>query len=131
MERSHEYHPNQRYSATLPDTGTTPGDLISSVRFRAGVPESPIWKIATMLHFSAPRRPLSTVVICVCSKPWKSDAHFVRFQLPLALTRRIKNLQKCGIKQPPPPPLAFTTPRRTLRSDINAAPFNAWLNKAG
>ncbi|HDP6951090.1 TPA: hypothetical protein P6383_004983 [Escherichia coli] len=85
MERSQEYHPNQRYSATLPDTGTTPGDLISSVRFRACVPESPIWKIATMLHFSAPRRPLSTVVICVCSKPWKSDAHFVRFQLPMAL----------------------------------------------
>ncbi|MCH6444640.1 hypothetical protein MMN46_23905 [Escherichia coli] len=45
MERSHEYHPNQRYSATLPDTGTTPGNPISSVRFRAGVPESPIWKI--------------------------------------------------------------------------------------
>lgn len=47
MERSHEYHPNQRYSATLPDTGTTPGDLISSVRFRAGVPESPATEIAT------------------------------------------------------------------------------------
>lgn len=124
MERSHEYHPNQRYSATLPDTGTTPGDLISSVRFRAGVPESPIWKIATMLHFSAPCRTHSTVTICVCSKPWKSDAHFVRFQLPLALTRRIKNLQKCRLNSRLQPDYSIP-PHRTLRSDITAAPFHA------
>ena len=94
MERSHEYHPNQRYSATLPDTGTTPGNPISSVRSSGHVPDTPIQQTAVNVTlFSIAQAAFHRHDLCVL-KTVDNGRTFVRFQLPLAFNRRIKNFSQ-------------------------------------